>query len=155
MKYFEDIELNQVIKSDPYPIEKEEVVEFASQWDPQPFHTCEEEAAKWPLGLTASGLHTFAISIRAFSVNKGIEDHPAAVAGFGWDEVRMPHPVRPGDTLVVHAYVGSKRESNSKPDLGIITTHFEVYNQHQQIVMSYRSSSLVLKRPSAEPAKDE
>jgi acyl dehydratase len=49
--------------------------------------------------------------------------------------------------LVVHAYVGAKRESKSKPDLGIITTHFEVYNQNAEPVMTYRSSSLVLKRP--------
>jgi len=152
MQYFEDIELNKVSKAPPYYISKEEIIEFASVWDPQPFHTDEEAAKKWPLGLSASSLHTMAISVRAFSTpDADMDEHPAAIAGMGWDEIRMPHPVRPGDTLTVQGFVGSKRESKSKPDMGIIVTHIEVYNQDEVLVLSYKIATMVLK----ESAKDK
>lgn len=146
MIYFEDIQLNQVARSATHTIETEEIIAFASEWDPQPFHTSEEDAKHWPLGFSASSLHTLVISNKLMNAMKG--EQPAAIAGLGMDELRMPCPVRPGDTLVVHAYVGAKRESNSKPHLGIITSHVEVYNQHQQAVLTYKNSSMVLKRPA-------
>jgi len=146
--YYEDIELNSPKISEPYVVKKEEVMSFASQWDPQPFHISEEEASKWPLGLTASSVHTIAISVKLSTSMNNLDT--AVVAGLGWDEVRMPNPVRPGDALRVKAFVASKRESQSKPALGIITSRVEVYNQDDELVLSYNISSMVLKQNHTE-----
>lgn len=145
MKYYEDVELNQVKITPPYHVSKEEIIEFATQWDPQPFHTSEEEAAKWPLGLSASSIHTFAMANA--SMTRLRSEPVAAIAGLGWGDVRMPHPVRPDDTLTTHAYLESKRESKSKPDLGIITTRVKVFNQNDVLVMTYTNTSMIMKRP--------
>ena len=146
MLYFEDIELNDPQTSASYTIGKEEIMVFAREWDPQPFHTDEEEAKKWPLGLTASSLHSYAISTKLLTTMDHME--PAAVvAGLGVDEMRMPLPVRPGDTLTAVCYISAKRESKSKPDMGIITSTNELKNQNDEVVLSYKTSSLIMKRP--------
>ena len=63
--------------------------------------------------------------------------------------MRMPHPVYPGDVLHVESYVESKRESQSKPDMGIITVLNQLFNQQGVLVLSYKSSSLILKTPQS------
>jgi len=147
MLYFEDINLNEKQYSREYLIGQEEIIEFASQWDPQPFHVDLEEAKKWPMGLIASSVHSYAISIKLS--REMLSEPPAAVAGLGTDEMRMLEPVRPGDRLRLCGYIESKRESVSKPDMGIITAVNELLNQNNQIVLSYKTSSLILKKPSA------
>lgn len=145
MLYYEDIQLNQEHVSRVYTVEKEEIIEYAKQWDPQPFHIDEEEAAKWPLGLTASGLHSHAITNKLASE---ISSEPIAiVAGLGLDEMRRPTPLRPGDQVHAVCFVESKRESKSKPEFGVITSLDKLLNQNGEVVISYRSSSLVKKRP--------
>lgn len=145
MLYFEDIQLNQQHASNEYVIGKEEIMTFAKQWDPQPYHVDEEEAKKWPLGLTASSVHSYAIC--TLLANTMIGEPAAAVAGLGVDEMRMPAPVRPGDRLHCESFVESKRESKSKPDMGIITTVTRLVNQNDEVVLSYKSSGLILKKP--------
>lgn len=145
-KYFEDIEINKPMLARPYTISKEEIVEFARLWDPRPFHTCEEAAREWPLGFSASGIQTFAISIRDFVSNPNIGLRIATVAGLGFDEIRIMHAVRPGDTLTVRGTTLFKRESQSKPDLGIVTSHIEVLNQKEDIVFHYKMTVLVAKK---------
>lgn len=147
MLYYEDLELNQPNYSDTYIMEKEEIMSFAKQWDPQPFHIDEEAAKQWPLGLTASSVHTIAASVKLINRLEG--PVTAAVAGLGWNNVKMPKPVKPGDALRAKAWVSSKRESNSRPDCGIFTNQVEVYNQDDEIVLSYDIATLVLKRPTA------
>lgn len=93
MHYFEDIELNAVRKSGSHCVTSQEIIDFASQWDPQPFHTDEEEAKNWPLGFCAFSLHTMAISIRL--TNDASDVSHAVVGGLGWDDVRMSLPVGP------------------------------------------------------------
>lgn len=145
MIYFEDIKLNEEKFSHEYVVNKDEVIAFAQQWDPQPFHIDEEEAGQWPLGLTASSTHSYAISIKLS--REMLDEPPAAVAGLGVDEMRMPNPVRPGDRLRLCGYIESKRESKSRPEMGIITAMNQLINQNDEVVLSYKTSSLILKRP--------
>lgn len=147
MLYYEDLLLHQPQRSQPYTVSKEEVIAFATQWDPQPYHVDEEAAKQWPLGLTASGLHTVAIAVKL--INALAREPAAVVAGLGWDEVRMLGPVRPGDTLYAVTWLDSKRESNSKPDMGILSTTVELHNQRDEVVLRYRIASLAMKRPAA------
>jgi len=146
MLYFEDIQLNQEHKSKDYVVGKEEIIAFAKAWDPQPFHIDEEEAKQWPLGLTASSVHSYAIC--TLLANTMIGEPTAAVAGLGVDEMRMPAPVRPGDRLHCASFVESKRDSKSKPNMGIITSVTKLINQNNEVVLSYKSSGLILKRPA-------
>jgi acyl dehydratase len=148
MLYYEDVTVGDVVTCEPHQVSKEEIIGFATEWDPQPFHISEKEAEKWMLGLTASSLHTIAISVRA--LNHADQPQFAAVAGLGWDEVRMPFPVRPEDVLVVSGTISTKRESKSKPDMGIVTSKVEVHNQDEVLVLSYYLSTMVMKRPSEE-----
>ena len=145
MQYYEDVELNQPAESTAVTLSKEEIISFAKEWDPQPFHTDEEAAKQWPLGLTASGLHTIACACRLS--NDIVEKKTAIVAGLGWDELRMPIPVCPGDSIRVRCFVAEKRESGSKPDMGIIRSKVEVLNQRDEIVLHFMISTLVMKRP--------
>jgi len=145
MLYYEDIELNQPRESQPVTLSKDEIISFAKEWDPQPFHIDEEAAKDWPLGLTASGLHTINWACRlSFDLAK---EHTAVVAGLGWDELRLPKPVLPGDSIRVRGFVCEKRESASKPDMGVVRNKVEVLNQNDEIVLHFMISTLVLKRP--------
>ena len=92
--YFDDIEVGYRSHVGSYLLTRDEVVEVAQRWDPQPFHTDEEEAKKWPLGLTASSVHSYAICARLATTMS--DQWPAVVAALGVDEMRMPLPLRPG-----------------------------------------------------------
>lgn len=145
MLYYEDMQLHAPRRSQPYTVAKDETIAFAMQWDPQPYHTDEEAAKQWPLGLTASGLHTMAIAVKL--INSLSTEPAAVVAGLGWDEVRMLAPVRPGDRLHAVTWLDSKRESASKPGFGILGTVVELHNQDDVVVLRYRISSLIMKKP--------
>ena len=96
--YFDEAEIGQLRTAGPYLVSSEEIVEFARKYDPQPFHTDEEAAARSAFaGLTASGAHTFAILISLLSKTQPYSLR--IIAGLGWDELRLPIPVRPGDEL--------------------------------------------------------
>ncbi|MET4272616.1 MULTISPECIES: MaoC/PaaZ C-terminal domain-containing protein [unclassified Bradyrhizobium] len=117
--YFDQAEIGQLRTAGPYLVSSEEIVEFARKYDPQPFQTDQDAAARSVFaGLTASGAHTFAILISLLS-----KTQPYAlriIAGLGWDELRLPVPVRPGDELNLEVAILEKRESKSKPDRDIV-----------------------------------
>ena len=142
--YFEDIELHRKDDLGKYTVDKDEVIEFARKWDPQPFHIDEEAAQSFPSGgIIAPAIYTLGI------VNKlAVESDSvvAALAGFGWDEVRFPHPVYPGDTIHVTAECIDRRLSESRRDAGIIRSLIEVRNQHDVVCLSFKSTYLVAKR---------
>ena len=149
MRYFEDITLNQVRSSRAFTLGKEESIAFAKEWDPQPFHIDEEEAKAWPLGLTASGLHTISISVKlANEISKGVEPS-AVVAGLGWDTIRFHQSVKPNDVLSCSIEAIDKRESKSKPTMGIITSKISLFNQHNEMVLSYTTSTMLMKNPGS------
>ena len=146
MLYYEDIELEREHKSADYHVDKDELINFAKQWDPQPFHIDEEAAKHYPTGLIGTSVHSYAI-LTKLQTEMDIEQ-PAVVAGLGIDEWRTPNPLRPGDTVHAVGRIIAKRESSSKPNLGIITSISTLYNQKGDVILTYKSTGLILKRPA-------
>jgi acyl dehydratase len=147
MRYYEDIVIGQHTKTREYYVSKDELIGFAKEWDPQPFHIDEEAAKNWPTGLIGSSVHSYAIINKLFTEVSAGSDPIAMVAGLGIDEWRTPNPLRPGDSVHAVAYVESKRESSSKPNLGILTSVSKLVNQNGDVILSYKSNGLVMKRP--------
>lgn len=148
MRYYEDIVIGQQTKTREYHVSKEELIAFAKEWDPQPFHIDEEAARHWPTGLIGTSVHSYAIINKLFAEIAAQGDDPIAmVAGLGIDEWRTPNPLRPGDTVHAVGFVEAKRESSSKPNLGILTSVSQLVNQNGDIILTYKSNGLVMKRP--------
>ena len=146
--YFEDFEVGDSRKAGPYLVSKAEIIQFAKQYDPRPFHIDEEAAARSVFGgLTASAAHAFAIYI--FLTNKVQPPH-RALAGLGYDDLRQPNPVRPGDELDLELTVLEKRESKSRPGTGVLRSQIHLRNQKRETVLQCVSSVLVARRPDAE-----
>ena len=111
--YFEELQIGIRSAAGPYSLSKEEIIRFAKQYDPIPRHIDEELAAQSVFGgLTASGSHTFAIYIL---LSGQLQPHFQVLMGLGWDEVRLPNPVRPGVDLELETITLEKRESKSNP----------------------------------------
>jgi acyl dehydratase len=131
-RYFEDFAVGTVFDAGSVTISATEIVEFATRYDPQPFHI-DAEAAQASIygGLIASGWHTASMFTRMF-VDHYLS-HVASLASPGVDEVRWPVPVRPGDRLRMRATVLEARRSRSRPDRGIVHTRGELINQDEQV----------------------
>ena len=133
---FDDIRVGTVLSTErTYEITREEIIEVAARWDPQPFHMEDEAGARSHFGgLVASGLHTLAASMRL-----SYDERPrtAAVAGLGFDGLRMHHPVRPGDHLRQTTEIVDVRPSATRPDRGIVQARRMVHNQDGVPVMTY------------------
>ena len=145
MIYYEQIALNQQLVSREYSVEREALIAFATEWDPQPVHIDEQAAKQYPTGLIGSSVHSYAIITKLLAELDA--EPPAIIAGLGIDEWRMPNPLRPGDTVRAISYVESKRESSSKPDMGILVSVSTLLNQHDEVILTYKSSGLILKTP--------
>ena len=129
-------------------VSQAEIISFATQFDPQPFHVDPEAAARGPFGgLIASGWHTAALVMRQ------LVDHylpaEASLGSPGLDDLRWPDPVRPGDTLRVRATVLEARRSQSRPDRGIMKTVIEAVNQDGRTVMRATATNFLRVRPDA------
>jgi acyl dehydratase len=112
--YFKELEIGTRSVAGPYPVSKDEIIQFAKQYDPEPRHIDEEAAARSVFGgLTACSAHTFSIFI-LLTTRRQPRLH--VLAGLGWDDLRLPHAVRPGDELDLETTVLEMRESKSKPD---------------------------------------
>ena len=144
--FFEDAEIGTTREAGPYLVSKEEIIQIAKQFDPVPVHLDEEVAARSIFGgLTASVAHTFAIFI---SLAPKLQPRFHALAGMGWDELRVPNPVRPGDELELETIILEKRESKSKPDRGIVRFQSRLSNQRNEIVLQCVANILVARRPT-------
>ena len=142
--YFEDIEVGSTDRTAHHDITEAEIINFATQWDPYPFHIDKGEAERSVFrGLTASGGHIFAIYLKL-----GHTDKPrwAVLAALGVREMSFPNPVRPGDRLAWVSEVLSKRESQSKPDRGVVEMSITMQNQLGEPVMVLRQAVLVQSR---------
>jgi acyl dehydratase len=118
MKYFEDLEVGAETYFGSYEVTREEVLEFARKYDPQPFHLSDEEAAKTHFGrVAASGWHTCAMTM-AVIARHVVGEKQAGLGSPGVDELRWLKPVYPGDTLHVRGKIIETRPSQSKPQLG-------------------------------------
>jgi|TARA_R100000005_G_scaffold96134_2_gene80921 acyl dehydratase len=145
--YFEDIKVGTKTVSKTRTVTKEEMLAFATKYDPQPFHIDEEAAQKSIYGgLIASGWHTAAIMMRLLVDNMG--NQRAGLGSPGLDNLRWLLPVRPNDTLRFESVVIDTRRSQSRPDMGIVRSEVKVYNQKDETVLSFNSIGMMMTRPA-------
>ena len=149
MIYFEDLEVGAETYFGSREVTREEVLEFAAKYDPQPFHLSDDEAAKTHFGrLAASGWHTAAMTM-AVIARHVVEKRQAGLGSPGIDELRWKKPVHPGDTLHVRGRILEKTPSRSRPEIGSFRTETTVTNQHDQVVMTFISIVLIRRRPES------
>ena len=149
MLYFEDIVPGTKSAFGRYEVTRDEVIEFATKYDPQPFHLSDEEAAKTYFGrLSASGWHTAAMMMRMLVDNMSAIQQ-AGLGSPGLDELRWLKPVYPDDVLRVETEVLDKRPSRSRPDMGSFRSRATIYNQDDLAVMTVVSIGLIRRRPDA------
>lgn len=145
MIYFEDIKLNDIRQSTTYLVSKTELIAFATQWDPQPYHTSDEGAEAYGMELFGSSTHSYAILTKLQTELEG--EKPAVIAGLGIESWKTPNPLKPDVEVHSESYVESKRESSSKPHLGVITSVSKLVDGEGNVVLEYKSNGLVMKRP--------
>ena len=152
MRYFEDFNPGDIMTHDGISLSQEEIVEFASKYDPQPFHT-EPAAAEKTIygGLIASGWQTAATTMRMI-YDSYLKDS-SSMGSPGVDSIRWLKPVRPGDILTLRVTVKETRRSRSKPDRGVVFSDTETLNQHGEVVMTFSGMSMYRCR-DARPASE-
>lgn len=148
-RYFEDIAIGSVLEFGSKTMTKTEIIDFATKYDPQPFHI-DEDAAKSSIygSLIASGWHTAGVTMRMM-VDSMVDDR-AGLGSPGIDNLKWLIPVRPGDTLRVRNEVVDKKRSQSRPNMGTIFGTIEVFNQQNELVMSFNSIGMTLARTTGE-----
>ena len=143
-RYFEDLKAGDRFKSGTYKVTEEQIVSFAREFDPQPFHLDPAVARQTMFeSLIASGWHTAAITMRLFVQTLNFAE---GAIGLGVDELRWPNAVRPGDVLQVETEILDLRESRSKPTHGIVRIRNVTTNQRGEVVQTMFASALVLRR---------
>ena len=148
MKYLEDLAPGDRASFGSYPVTREEVLEFAGKYDPQPFHLSDEAAAKTHFGrLAASGWHTCSMTM-AMIVEWLSKNPQAGLGSPGTDEQRWLKPVYPGDTLRVETEVLEVTPSRSKPQIGSVRSQVTTYNQANEPVLRFISIVLMQRRPA-------
>ena len=148
MIYFEDLEVGAQTYFGQCEVSREEVIEFATRYDPQPFHLSDEEAAKTHFGrLAASGWHTCAM-VMGVIARRVVSEKQAGLGSPGIDELRWLKPVYPGDTLHVRSEIVEKTPSRSRPDLGSFRSRTTVTNQDEVAVLTFVSIVLIRRRPA-------
>jgi len=146
--YYEDLVVGTKASFGRYEVTRDEVVAFAAQYDPQPFHLSDEAAAQTYFGrLSASGWHTAAMTMR-MTVDHFRTSRQAGLGSPGIDELKWLRPVYPGDTLRCETELLEKRLSQSRPDMGITKGRTTVFNQHDQPVMTFVANGLIRTRPA-------
>ena len=148
MLYFEDFPAGRVDESPPRTITREEMLDYARKYDPQPFHL-DEAAAKKTIygGLIGSGWLTVAVMMRLLW--ETVLQNVVSLGSPGSDEIRWLKPVRPGDTLRARFTILEAIPSRSKPDRGVVKTLTEIFNQDGEIVMTQRGMGMFGRRPPA------
>ncbi|MFK7895316.1 MAG: MaoC/PaaZ C-terminal domain-containing protein [Myxococcota bacterium] len=156
MLYFEDLKIGYRYGLDapaappygPHQVTREQIIEFGEQWDPRPQHVDEAAARETTFGgLIASGAHAFALWTRFALETANKTERIAIIAGLGSD-FRIAAPIRPDDVLSLQVEIVAKRESQSRPDSGIVTAEHALSNQSGVVVLTNRAVTLVSKRPA-------
>ena len=151
MIHYEDLVVGETEEFGAYEVTREEVIEFASKYDPQPFHLDDDAAAATYFGrLSASGWHTAAMTMRMM-VDNFSQKQRASLGSPGIDELRWLKPVYPGDTLSVTSELIEKRRSKSRPEMGLMRAKSTTWNQHREAVMTLVSNGLIKVRDPNAP----
>jgi len=149
LRYFDDYQPGTTYDCGSVRVSQDEMISFAKQFDPQPFHVDPAAAALGPFGgLIASGWHTGGLVMRQIVAH--FLPAEASLGSPGLDEIRWPEPVRPGDTLRVRATVAEARRSQSKPDRGLVKTVIEAVNQDDTTVMRATAINFLRVRPESD-----
>jgi acyl dehydratase len=147
-RYFEDYVPGFTVDCGSFAMHEADIIAFAKEYDPQPFHVDPVAAKDGPFGgLIASGWHTTSVMMR--QLVEYFVSPESSLGAAGIDEIRWPKPVRPGDTLHVRATVLEARRSGSKPDRGIVKSLAEVTNQEGDLVMKLTAINFILLRDPA------
>jgi acyl dehydratase len=146
MLYLEDIPLDGPRQFGDHLLTEDAIIEFATRWDPQPFHTDREAARTSVFGeLVACAAHLFAV----VSLLVTEDDHPPALlAGLGSEGMRLRAPGRTGDRLSLRRTYLSTRRSQSRPDAGIVSQRLELVDTSDRLLMSQDGAILVARRPT-------
>jgi acyl dehydratase len=146
--YWEDFREGEVREFGQARVKREDIVRFASEFDPQPFHL-DEDAARQTMfgGLIASGWHTAAMAMRMMCDAYLLRS--ASLGSPGIEQLKWLLPVRPDDTLHMRLTVLESRPMQSKPGVGLIRSRHEVLNQHGQTVMQMEGYGMFRRRPAA------
>lgn len=149
--YWEDFPVGQVKAFGATLVTREAIIDFARQFDPQPFHL-DDAAAKTTLfgGLCASGWHTCAMAMRMMCDEYLLES--ASLGSPGLDKLRWLKPVFPGDVLRVRHEVAEARAMASKPHVGLILSQWQVLNQKGETVLTMEGWSMFRRRNHAPAA---
>lgn len=145
--YFDDFVVGRTLEMGTYTVTEEEILTFARQYDPQPFHI-DAEAAKHSIygGIISSGWMTCSIMMRLLVDN--MTSKAASMGSPGVDEIRWLKPVYAGDTLSVSLVVLDARASSSKPDRGVVHTQWEATNQRGELVCTVKGMGMYGRRPA-------
>lgn len=147
--YFEEFQVGDIYKSDGVTFTESEIVRFALQYDPQPFHIDVEAAKNSQFkGLIASGFQTLALVFRMYIQEGRLKQ---GMGSPGMDELRWLRPVRPGDTVHMEAEVQGKKESSSRNDRGYVDLFCRMINQRSEIVMTVRVIQIIRRKDAQEP----
>lgn len=142
--YFEDAEPGYQAYGRSYRVSAEEIVEFASKWDPMPYHINERDAAETDFGgLVASSAHIYALFVRLAHKQ---ERHMAVIAALGVNDMNFIRPVRPGDELYLAGVCLNARESESKSDRGVCEFEWKLINHREEIVLTLKQTLMLAKR---------
>jgi acyl dehydratase len=136
-RYFEDYREGEQFEFGEHLVTEHDIIEFATRYDPQPFHVDKEAASKTVFGgIIASGWMTASIGMRL------LVDHfistKSSMGSPGVDELRFVQPVRPGDVLKLRVSIMSTRKSQTKPDRGVLQFYEEIVNQNGEVVLSLK-----------------
>ena len=149
--HWEDFHVGSVREVDGPTIRRDEIVDFAQRFDPQPFHLDEAAAAATHFGgLVASGWHTASLAMRMMC--DGYLHRAASLGSPGVDKLRWTAPVRPGDTLRLRMTVLGARPLKSRPQVGLVESRWEVFNQHGELVLDMSGWGMFTRRQAGAPA---
>jgi acyl dehydratase len=148
MRWFEDVEVGSVRTLGPIVVEREDAIDFARKYDPQPFHLDDAAAAAHPFfgRLAISGWNTCALVMRLL-VDDMTATGAKSLGSPGVDEIRWTRPVYPGDALTLELEVVSARRSESRPEMGSTYQHYRLLNQDGVVVMTMKGAGLWRTRP--------
>ncbi|MFY9329982.1 MAG: MaoC family dehydratase [Georgfuchsia sp.] len=144
--YWEDFPLGSTRDCGEATLTTEEIVQFARQYDPQPFHVDEAAATASKFGgIIASGMHTMALANRMICDAYLLET--AGLGSPGLEYLKFLKPVRPGDTLHLTMIVEEARVLQSKPDVGLLRSHWKMFNQKNECVLEMEGYLMCGRRP--------
>lgn len=143
--HFEDFSQGQNFDLGSLDVSREEIIEFASEFDPQPFHM-DEEAGKASMlgGLAASGWHTASMVMRLLAEN--LLNKSTSRGSPGITKLKWMRPVFPGDTLRVSAEILKTRTLHTRPDLGLVSVRLSAVNQSQEQVLVWENPIMFARR---------